>query len=114
MFWLLQIVYAVFPLIMVILGVVQAPLVFINFPMIIIASGIFIAAGAQDKVKVGDKFKIFPSVSASYSTNGEVLESQGVLTITQVTSGGSQGQINSEGRSFKIYPGDWVRSAFVQ
>jgi len=32
---------------MVILGVVQAPLVFINFSLIIIASGIFIGAGAN-------------------------------------------------------------------
>jgi len=80
----------------------------------VVGDRIFIAAGSQDKVKVGDKFKIFPSVTGAYTTNGEVLESQGVLTITQVTSGGSQGTLNPEGKPFKIYPGDWVKSVFIQ
>lgn len=47
MFWLVLMAYTVFPMIMVVLGIVQAPLVFINFTMIIISIGILIGGGSN-------------------------------------------------------------------
>ena len=47
LFWLMLLVYTVFPLIMVVLGLVQAPLIFIRFDGIIVSLGILAGAGAN-------------------------------------------------------------------
>jgi hypothetical protein len=47
MFWLVLIAYTVFPIIMAVLGVVQAPLIFINFTMIIISIGVLMGGGSN-------------------------------------------------------------------
>jgi hypothetical protein len=40
-------VYTIFPLIMIILGFVQAPLLFINFESIIVSAGILLGGGSN-------------------------------------------------------------------
>lgn len=69
---------------------------------------VIIAAGAQDKVKVGDRFKVYSSVSSN-SVAG--MDSQGVLTITEVASNSAQGNMDEGGLAARVYPGDWVKSA---
>lgn len=47
LFWLMLLVYTVFPLIMIVLGLVQAPFVFIQLNGIIVSIGILIGAGSN-------------------------------------------------------------------
>ena len=47
LFWLILLVYTVFPVIMIVLGLTQAPFIFIPINSIIVSSGILIGAGAN-------------------------------------------------------------------
>lgn len=78
----------------------------------VVGKHIIIAAGAQDKVKPGDQFKIYQQINSGQSS---VLgESQGVLTITDVTSNSAQGTIDADGQVLSVHPGDWVKSSASQ
>ena len=79
----------------------------------VVNNRVFIAAGSQDKVRVGDRFKLYPAISSVYGSSGEIVESQGTLTITEVTSNSAQGMLNPEGKPLRVYPGDWVKSIFM-
>ena len=72
---------------------------------------VVIAAGAQDKVKVGDRFKIYPAISSSSPYGAAIPESQGVLTITEVIANSAQGKLDDDSQLFRIRPGDWVKSS---
>lgn len=71
---------------------------------------VVIAAGAQDKVKVGDKFKVYPALSNAAGTGAAITESMGVLTITEVSSNAAQGTLDDERQSLRVLPGFWVKS----
>ncbi len=72
----------------------------------VVGNRIVIGAGAQDKVKPGDRFKLYSGDGAEES----IAESQGVLTISDVSSNTAQGSLNAEGQILSIHPGDWVKS----
>jgi len=75
---------------------------------------IIIAAGAQDKVKLGDQFKIYPASTNSNSFGTTFPASQGILTITDVSSNAAMGSLDSGGEILSVHPGDWVKSATLQ
>ena len=72
----------------------------------VVGNRIVIGAGAQDKVKPGDRFKLYPADGAEES----ITESQGVLTISDVSSNAAQGTLDAEGQILSVHPGDWVKS----
>lgn len=47
LFWLMLLVYTVFPLITIVLGLIQAPFIFIPINSIIVSLGILTGAGAN-------------------------------------------------------------------
>ncbi len=73
---------------------------------------IVIAAGAQDKVKLGDRFRLYPAIG---NGNGAAIsESEGDLTITQVSANSSQGNLDEGSQVLSVHPGDWAKSASAQ
>ncbi|MBD9355258.1 flagella assembly protein FlgT middle domain-containing protein [Methylomonas albis] len=70
---------------------------------------IVIAAGAQDKIKIGDKLMIY-SASAGGAAGAGLGESQGILTITDVSATTAAGTLDSTAVSGTVRPGDWVKS----
>jgi len=72
----------------------------------VVGNRIVIAAGAQDKVKPGDRFKLYPADSADES----IADSHGMLTITDVSSNSAQGSLDADAQILSIHPGDWVKS----
>lgn len=77
----------------------------------IVGNRIVIAAGAQDKVKAGDRFKVYPAVSNAAGTGAAITESLGVLTITEVSTNSAQGTLDVESQKLRVHPGDWVKSS---
>ncbi|WP_347988569.1 flagella assembly protein FlgT middle domain-containing protein [Methylomonas sp. AM2-LC] len=74
---------------------------------------IIIAAGAQDKVKTGDQFKVYPASSTTSGFGTTFPASQGVLTITDVSSNAAMGTLDG-GEILSVHPGDWVKSATLK
>lgn len=68
---------------------------------------IAIAAGAQDKVRVGDRFKVY-SAGFAHSAGMGFSDELGVMVITEAGPTMSAG--NLEGQGGVVRPGDWVRS----
>jgi hypothetical protein len=77
----------------------------------VVGSRIVIAGGAQDKVKVGDRFKVFPAGGNATGNGVAITESVGTLTITEVSSNSAQGSLDDKSQSRRVLPGDWVKSA---
>ena len=69
---------------------------------------IVIAAGAQDKVKPGDQFKLYPAAGGLGSAISNV---EGLLTITDVAANSAQGNLDNNAQTWSVRPGDWVKSA---
>ena len=72
----------------------------------VVGNRIVIGAGAQDKVKPGDRFKLYPADGADDS----IADSHGLLTITDVSTNSAQGSLDAESQILSIHPGDWVKS----
>jgi hypothetical protein len=70
---------------------------------------IVIAAGAQDKIKMGDKLMIY-SASAGAAAGAGLGDSQGILTITDVSATTAVGSLDSTAVVGAVKPGDWVKS----
>lgn len=70
---------------------------------------IVIAAGAQDKIKVGDKLMVYSAPSPG-RTNSGFGEPQGIMTITDVGANMAIGSLDSGAASRIVRPGDWVKS----
>ncbi len=68
---------------------------------------IFIAAGAQDKIKVGDRLMVY-SAGFTHTAGMGFNESLGILTITDVGPTMASGAMEST--IGIVRPGDWVRS----
>ncbi|MGD0958515.1 MAG: flagella assembly protein FlgT middle domain-containing protein [Methylomonas sp.] len=71
-------------------------------------SQIILAAGAQDKIKPGDQFKIYPAADNAFPV------SQGILTITDVSATSALGALNEDSQILSVRPGDWVKSVAGQ
>ncbi|MGZ4958135.1 MAG: flagella assembly protein FlgT middle domain-containing protein [Methylomonas sp.] len=71
---------------------------------------VVIAAGAQDKVKVGDKFKVYPAFSNADGAGVAITAGMGILTITEVSSNAAQGILDDESQTFRVLPGFWVKT----
>ncbi len=69
---------------------------------------IVIAAGAQDKIKAGDKLMIFSAAGIAPDGRG-LSESVGILTVSEVSANTAAGSLDS-GASRMVRPGDWVKS----
>jgi hypothetical protein len=69
---------------------------------------IYLAAGAQDKVKVGDRFKVY-SATAADSIGMGFTDPIGMMTISDVGPSMAAGNMESTSRGI-VRPGDWVRS----
>lgn len=69
---------------------------------------IYLAAGAQDKIKVGDRFKVY-SASATDSIGMGFTDPIGIMTVSDVGPSMSAGNLEGGERSM-VRPGDWVRS----
>ncbi len=70
---------------------------------------ITIAAGAQNKLKVGDRFMIY-SAGFSDDTGAGFTNPIGLLIVSQVGASTSVGSLDGEIVSASVRPGDWVRS----
>jgi hypothetical protein len=77
----------------------------------VVGKRIVIAAGAQDKVKVGDQFKAYPAVRNAVGSGVAITESVGILTITEVSTNAAQGSLDDDSQTFRVLPGDWVKSS---
>lgn len=77
----------------------------------VVGNRIVIAAGAQDKVKAGDRFNVYPAISSMDGNGAAIMESQGVLTITEVSSNSAQGHLDADSQTLRVHPGDWVKSS---
>jgi hypothetical protein len=77
----------------------------------VVGNRIVIAAGAQDKVKAGDRFKVYPAVSNVAGNGVAIMDSLGVLTITEVATNSAQGTLDVESQKLRVHPGDWVKSS---
>jgi hypothetical protein len=69
---------------------------------------IYLAAGAQDKVKVGDRFKVY-SAGAADSVGMGFVDPIGTMTISDVGPSMAAGNLDGGSRGI-VRPGDWVRS----
>ncbi|WP_445370297.1 flagella assembly protein FlgT middle domain-containing protein [Methylomonas sp. HW2-6] len=69
---------------------------------------IVIAAGAQDKIKAGDKLMIFSAAGIAPDGHG-LSESIGILTVSEVSANTAAGTLDS-GTNRVVRPGDWVKS----
>lgn len=70
---------------------------------------IMIAAGAQDKVRVGDQFMVYSAGSAGMGFTDSV----GVLVISEVGPSMASGSLQDLTGQSRIRAGDWVRSFSV-
>lgn len=68
---------------------------------------IVIAAGAQDKIKMGDKLMVYAAPGRGSLGFGET---QGILTITDVGANTAVGSLDSNAASRIVRPGDWVKN----
>ncbi|WP_231890742.1 flagella assembly protein FlgT middle domain-containing protein [Methylomonas koyamae] len=69
---------------------------------------IVIAAGAQDKIRMGDKLMVYSA--AGIAPNGRGLSDQvGILTINEVSANTAAGSLDSGAQGI-VRPGDWVKS----
>jgi hypothetical protein len=71
---------------------------------------IYIAAGAQDKIRVGDRFKVY-SIGFSGTEGMGFTEPVGVMVVSDVGPSMAAGTLETSvpGRAL-VRPGDWVRS----
>ncbi len=69
---------------------------------------IYLAAGAQDKVKVGDRFKVY-SAGAADSIGMGFVDPIGIMTVSDVGPSMAAGNLEGSSRTI-VRPGDWVRS----
>ena len=70
---------------------------------------IVIAAGAQDRLKIGDKLMVYSAPMIGRNNPG-FGETQGILTITDVGANTAVGSLDSSAASRIVRPGDWVKS----
>lgn len=70
---------------------------------------IVISAGAQDRIKVGDRFMVYSAGDADTSGLG-FNEPIGVLRISEAGPSMAAGQLEGEMTQAIVRPGDWVRS----
>lgn len=70
---------------------------------------ITVAAGAQDKIKVGDKFMVY-SAGFSASAGMGFTDPIGVLIISEVGPSMAAGNLESGSSQIIVRSGDWVRS----
>lgn len=70
---------------------------------------IVIAAGAQDKIKVGDKFMVYSASAGGIGGLG-LGDAQGILTITDLSANTAVGGLDGGPVSGAVRPGDWVKS----
>lgn len=73
---------------------------------------IVISAGAQDKIKMGDKLMVYSALGPSQGGTGSG-DAVGVLTITDVSAATATGSLDSAGQGSLVRPGDWVKSFFT-
>lgn len=69
-----------------------------------------IAAGAQDRIKVGDRFKVYAMDTFASSAGMGFTDPVGVMVVTDVGPSMAAGNLES-GVQYRVRPGDWVRSA---
>lgn len=74
---------------------------------------ITIGAGAQNKIKTGDRFAIY-NAGFSDSVSIGFTEPVGMMTISDVGPSMATGNFESGTNLTKIHPGDWVRSMTTQ
>lgn len=70
------------------------------------AGRVVIAAGAQDKVKVGDKLMVYPL--AQHRADTGLGDPSGILTVVDVSAATAAGQMDTG--AAMVRPGDWVKS----
>lgn len=70
---------------------------------------IYIAAGAQDKIKVGDRFKVYSVDTYSSSVGMGFTDPVGIMVLTDVGPSMAAGNLEG-GTQARVRPGDWVRS----
>lgn len=74
---------------------------------------IVIAAGAQDKIRIGDKFMLYRAAEPASSGLG-FNQPSGILVIREVGASMAAGQLEGEFSSGLIRAGDWARSLVTQ
>lgn len=70
---------------------------------------VVIAAGAQDKIRMGDKLMVY-SAGVGGQAGAGLGEAMGILTITEVSATSAAGSLESSGHVGIVRPGDWVKS----
>lgn len=70
---------------------------------------IYIAAGAQDKIKVGDRFKVYSVDTYASSVGMGFTDPVGIMVLTDVGPSMAAGNLEG-GDQYRVRPGDWVRS----
>jgi len=70
---------------------------------------VVIAAGAQDKIKMGDKLMVY-SAGVGGQTGAGLGEPVGILTITDVSATSAAGSLDSSAHVGIVRPGDWAKS----
>ena len=70
---------------------------------------IHIAAGAQDKIKVGDRFKVYAVDTYASSVGMGFTDPVGVMIVTDVGPSMAAGHLEGSSQ-YRVRPGDWVRS----
>lgn len=70
---------------------------------------IYIAAGAQDKIKVGDRFKVYSVDTYSSSVGMGFTDPVGIMVLTDVGPSMAAGNLENTAQA-RVRPGDWVRS----
>lgn len=69
---------------------------------------LIIAGGAQDRIKVGDRFSVHPANISAISLQAVPSASAGMLTITEVSANHAVGHF--DGKVGSVRAGDWVKS----
>jgi hypothetical protein len=75
---------------------------------------VVISAGAQDKIKPGDRFLIYPFAMNSNGKTAAITNSSAILTINNVNATTAVGQLDKDNLTFSTHPGDWVKSLLSQ
>lgn len=71
---------------------------------------IYIAAGAQDKIRIGDRFKVYSSGFPGSEGLG-FNRSVGIMVVSEVGPSMAAGELESaDSGQIPVRPGDWVRS----
>lgn len=73
-------------------------------------SRIMIAAGAQDKVRIGDQFMVYSAANAGSVSGMGFTDSIGVMVISEVGPSMSSGNLQDLTGQSRVRAGDWVRS----